>query len=79
MSSHVSARLSAEPNNPQLVVRIRDYGQGIPVEITGVGMTKRLGVGIAGMRERIRQFGGELTVTRSEPGTVVEAKIPLFG
>ena len=30
------------------------------------------------MRERVRQFGGELTVTRAEPGTLVEAKIPLF-
>jgi signal transduction histidine kinase len=30
------------------------------------------------MRERVRQFGGELTVARAEPGTLVEAKIPLF-
>ena len=37
-----------------------------------------LGVGITGMRERVRQFGGELTVSRAEPGTLVEAKIPLF-
>jgi signal transduction histidine kinase len=37
-----------------------------------------LGVGIAGMRERVRQFGGELTVSRAEPGTLIEAKIPLF-
>jgi signal transduction histidine kinase len=29
------------------------------------------------MRERIRQFGGELTVARAEPGTLVEANIPI--
>lgn len=30
-------------------------------------------------RERERQFGGELTMSRAEPGTLVETKIPLFG
>jgi hypothetical protein len=31
------------------------------------------------MRDRVRQFGGELIISRAEPGTLVEAKIPLFG
>jgi PAS domain S-box-containing protein len=73
-----SARVDLDKQPEWVVVRIRDYGQGLPAEIAGVGATKRLGVGIAGMRERIRQFGGELTVMGSEPGTLVEAKIPLF-
>jgi signal transduction histidine kinase len=30
------------------------------------------------MRERVRQFGGELTLSRAEPGTLVEARIPLY-
>jgi signal transduction histidine kinase len=34
---------------------------------------------MAGMRERVRQLGGELTVSRAETGTLVEVKIPLFG
>jgi signal transduction histidine kinase len=37
-----------------------------------------LGVGIRGMRERVRQFGGDIIVSRAEPGTVVESRIPLF-
>jgi len=41
--------------------------------------TPRLGVGIGGMRERVRQFGGDLTISNAEPGTLVEAKLPLFG
>jgi signal transduction histidine kinase len=34
---------------------------------------------VTGMRERVRQFGGELTVSRAQPGTVVEARLPSFG
>jgi signal transduction histidine kinase len=29
------------------------------------------------MRERLRQFGGELVISRAEPGTLIEAKIPI--
>jgi PAS domain S-box-containing protein len=72
-----SARVELDKQPEWVVVRVRDYGQGLPTEI-GAGVTKGLGVGIAGMRERIRQFGGELRVTRNEPGTLVEAQIPLF-
>jgi signal transduction histidine kinase len=30
------------------------------------------------MKERVRQLNGELRVSRAEPGTLVEAIIPLF-
>jgi len=74
-----SARVELDKQADLVVVRVRDYGQGLPAEVAGLQLTNRLGVGITGMRERIRQFGGELTVTRREPGTLVEAQIPLFG
>jgi PAS domain S-box-containing protein len=62
-----------------VAVRVRDYGKGIPQDAVSRMLSSNMGVGIFGMRERVRQFGGELTVTRAEPGTLVEAKIPLFG
>jgi len=37
-----------------------------------------IGVGIAGIRERLKQFGGDLKITRAEPGTLIEANMPLF-
>jgi PAS domain S-box-containing protein len=70
-----SARVEIDKLSDAVMVRVRDYGKGLPADILA---GKKMGVGIAGMRERIRQFGGEVTVTRSEPGTLVEAKIPLF-
>jgi two-component system NarL family sensor kinase len=60
------------------VVRVRDYGRGVPNELSGRVGHGNAGVGISGMRERLRQFGGEFLVSRAEPGTLVEAKIPLF-
>lgn len=71
------ARIEIEKQTGLVSVRVRDYGRGIPLDARGATSTKALGVGIAGMRERIRQFGGELLISRGEPGTVVEARIPL--
>ena len=73
-----NARVEIDKEPEQVIVRVRDYGQGLPSELSDVRGARIFGVGISGMRERIRQFGGELTVTRTEPGTLVEAKIPLF-
>ena len=73
-----SARVEIEKQPEWVVVRVRDYGKGVSPETTGRSHSSRLGIGITGMRERVRQFGGELTLSRAEPGTLVEAKIPLF-
>ena len=74
-----SARVEVIGQSEQIVVKVRDYGKGISPRIARMESSAGLGVGISGMRERIRQLGGELSVTRAEPGTQVEAKIPLNG
>lgn len=74
-----SARVEIEKQSEFVSVRVRDYGKGLPQEIAGRNASSGLGVGVSGMRERVRQFGGELTMSRAEPGTLVEARIPLFG
>lgn len=78
-SGSESARVEIEKQADRVIVRVRDYGKGCPADLGKVGQPVRLGVGISGMRERVRQFGGELIVVRAEPGTLVEATIPLFG
>jgi signal transduction histidine kinase len=70
------ALVELEKQTERIVVRIRDYGKGLPALVCGANGTKLAGVGIGGMRERIRQFGGSLTVSNCEPGTLVEASIP---
>jgi signal transduction histidine kinase len=71
------ASVELEKQNDRIVVRIRDYGKGLPADVIATNGNRTVGVGIAGMRERIRQFGGSLKVSRCEPGTMVEASVPL--
>lgn len=54
-----------------VTLEIRDRGCGMPRE-DGDGM----GVGIAGMRERLWQLGGSLTLAPNDPGTAVIARLP---
>jgi signal transduction histidine kinase len=73
-----SARVEIDKQSEWVTVRVRDYGRGLPPELVGRNLSANLGVGIIGMRERVRQFGGELVLSRAEPGTAVECKIPLY-
>jgi PAS domain S-box-containing protein len=72
------ARVEIEKQFDCVIVRIRDHGIGVPPSFTVHGSWSRAGVGLRGMRERLHQFGGELAISRAEPGTLVEGKIPLF-
>jgi PAS domain S-box-containing protein len=74
-----SARVEVIGQSEQIIIRVRDYGKGISPRVARMDGSAQLGVGITGMRERLRQIGGELALTRAEPGTLVEATIPLNG
>lgn len=76
-SESSGARVEVDRQPERVVLRIRDYGKGILVDPVAIGGS-RIGVGIGGMRERVKQFGGELRVSPAEPGTIVEAFLPLF-
>jgi PAS domain S-box-containing protein len=64
-----------------LVLEIEDWGRGIPKAsleqfTSGEGV---VGVGIAGMSERIERLGGRLELTSSAGGTTVRVRVPLGG
>lgn len=54
---------------------VADRGSGMPPESAREGAA--LGVGIAGMRERVQQLGGTLSIRSGPQGTTVEAAIPI--
>ncbi|HEV8130325.1 MAG TPA: response regulator [Acidobacteriota bacterium] len=70
-------RLSMDSN--EIVLEVQDQGRGIPEENLRKRLNEspRLGVGITGMRERVRQLGGELEISSGDGGTTVKTILPL--
>jgi signal transduction histidine kinase len=63
-----------------VLVELRDQGKGIsPATQSDIGSPSMAGVGIRGMRERLRQLGGTLEVrpVRRGTGTIVIAQLPV--
>ena len=63
----------------EVMLRVTDNGRGMAGEGVERRGTERLGVGIAGMRARVRQLGGELDIVSDAERTVVTARLPIVG
>ena len=63
----------------QIVLTVADEGRGIPSRILkkAEGYAPEFGVGIQGVRERMRQLGGRLEISSSSRGTTLKAILPL--
>jgi len=74
-----TARLRLRRDAETLVLEIEDRGHGIPDASFKHIMSRGgvVGVGIAGMSERIEQLGGNLEITSSDHGTTVRARLPI--
>jgi signal transduction histidine kinase len=75
-SGSATASVRLNRTNDVVDVEISDTGQGIASDrLRGDRIVS--GVGLMGIEERMRQFGGSVKVTSSEKGTLVNAGIPL--
>jgi PAS domain S-box-containing protein len=63
-------------NDDQITVEIQDWGTGIPPEKLKAIQSHGSGVGIRGMRERVRQLHGELSIESNSDGTRVCVTFP---
>jgi PAS domain S-box-containing protein len=62
----------------EVVMQVSDQGHGISGHVSdGFLNLARTGVGIAGMRERVRQMGGRLEIRSRPSGTDVEVVAPI--
>ena len=70
-----TATIRVRQDGEQVVMEVADEGRGILAGGDGPLVGTTLGVGLAGMRERMRQLGGTLTVLTSPHGTTVRAEL----
>ncbi len=70
-----TAKVSLAAERERLVINVRDDGKGIPEQIQRFHGGS-IGVGLSGMRQRIKDFGGELLLQNANPGTSLTTIIP---
>jgi signal transduction histidine kinase len=76
-------------NSPKARIRLRTAGDGLTLEVEdrGRGMSPdfvarlvdgdgAFGIGVAGMRERLKRLGGSFDIESSPAGTTVRASVP---
>ena len=74
-SSKVDIRIDVE--NGEATLAVRDYGRGVSSDqLAGFEKGIDLGVGLVGMRERVKELNGKFAILPEKPGTSVIVTIP---
>jgi signal transduction histidine kinase len=76
-SESKTAKIRIEQNSETLLVEVKDQGKGIAPDALSRIRSAGSGVGIRGMSERIRHFGGVLDIKSNRGGTKVVVKFPV--
>lgn len=76
-SRAVEVRVTAEDS--RVVLTVKDFGMGVPREVLDhFWKTGNVGVGLAGIRERLKELGGALAIESNLDGTLLSATIPYY-
>src|ERR1022692_4512798 len=66
-------------SSDEVSVTIADAGRGIPKQkICEIEAGRASGIGLRGMRERVRQLGGSFRIRSTDNGTVVVTRLPIY-
>jgi len=78
-SGSANAKITLVRSSRQLRMKVEDSGRGMPLPLhTDIGAKRNApGVGISGIRERVRQLGGQMQIRSGSSGTVVEILFPV--
>jgi len=82
-SGSKSAEIVVRPSAKQVELTVKDQGKGLSAadvkRLAPSGGSKDVGVGIAGLRERLHQLGGTLDISSKGHGTTLKAVIQTEG
>jgi signal transduction histidine kinase len=74
-----SVEIHLTRNASSVVLSVQDHGKGVPPETLARFQKDgtNVGVGLAGMRERVKELGGSLVIESSSQGTLLRATLPI--
>jgi signal transduction histidine kinase len=78
-SKSLRAEVSLHSTAANVILRVRDYGKGIPRQTLAnfLSTGTDVGVGLAGMRERVREQGGRFDIQSDKTGTTITVTMPI--
>jgi len=76
-SGSKTALIRLELEETTVHVKVEDQGRGMSPERLAAIQSQGTGVGIRGMRERVRHFGGNLVIESNASGTKIYATLPM--
>ena len=79
-SDATNATIGLQHDHDTITLEIRDFGKGISAERLPLlrGVSAETGVGLAGMRERLRELNGKLEIESDGHGTTMRAVVPCY-
>ncbi|MGB7601789.1 MAG: sensor histidine kinase [Candidatus Sulfotelmatobacter sp.] len=79
-SDATNATVSLQHDPDTITLEIRDFGKGISAERLPLlrEVSAETGVGLAGMRERLRELNGKLEIESDGHGTTMRAVVPRY-
>jgi PAS domain S-box-containing protein len=75
-SGSKSAQVRIARKDGNVILEVEDRGMGMSADRLAEVQSRGLGVGVRGMRERVRQFHGELNIDSNSSGTRISVTIP---
>lgn len=76
-SGSKTALIRLNRTDTDVTLEVIDHGNGFTMASHTADALPRAGVGILGMKERVRRFGGTLNIASSSAGTTVKACLPV--